>query len=93
MPTVPVAVVARGVDEVSALVIVIAAAVAGVIVLALSPRLTIPVVVVVDTTIFRFGIRGSSARMRWVQTFTSPTLTACAHSTCRLVMACFSLAS
>jgi Kef-type K+ transport system membrane component KefB len=38
--------VAAGVDETSALVIVIAAAVAGVIVLALSPRLTIPVVVV-----------------------------------------------
>ncbi|HSD22803.1 MAG TPA: cation:proton antiporter, partial [Solirubrobacterales bacterium] len=37
---------AAGVDETSALVIVIAAAVAGVIVLALSPRLTIPVVVV-----------------------------------------------
>ncbi|HET9120045.1 MAG TPA: cation:proton antiporter [Solirubrobacterales bacterium] len=37
--------VAAGVDETSALVIVIAAAVAGVIVLALSPRLTIPVVV------------------------------------------------
>jgi Kef-type K+ transport system membrane component KefB len=38
--------VAAGVDETSALVIVIAAAVAGVIVLAVSPRLTIPVVVV-----------------------------------------------
>jgi Kef-type K+ transport system membrane component KefB len=38
--------VAAGVDETSALVIVIAAAVAGVIVLAISPRLTIPVVVV-----------------------------------------------
>src|SRR5262245_1184892 len=38
--------VAAGVDETSALVIVIAAAFAGVIVLALSPRLTIPVVVV-----------------------------------------------
>jgi len=36
-----------------------------------------PVVVVVETTIFRFGTRGSSARMSWVQTFTSPTLTAC----------------
>src|SRR3954467_2201054 len=38
--------VAAGVDERSALVIVIAAAVAGIVVLALSPRLTIPVVVV-----------------------------------------------
>jgi Kef-type K+ transport system membrane component KefB len=38
--------VAAGVDETSALVIVIAAALAGVIVLALSPRLAIPVVVV-----------------------------------------------
>ena len=38
--------VAAGVDETSALVIVIAAALAGLIVLALSPRLTIPVVVV-----------------------------------------------
>jgi len=38
--------VAAGVDETSALVIVIAAAVAGLIVLLLSPRLTIPVVVV-----------------------------------------------
>ena len=37
---------AAGVDETSALVIVIAAAVAGVIVLAISPRLAIPVVVV-----------------------------------------------
>jgi Kef-type K+ transport system membrane component KefB len=46
MSQVPVAVVARGVDEVSALVIVLAAAVAGVIVLAVSPRLTIPVVVI-----------------------------------------------
>src|SRR3954451_5201771 len=40
------AAVAAGVDETSALVIVIAAAVAGIVVLALSPRLTIPVVVV-----------------------------------------------
>src|SRR5258706_16127715 len=38
-------VVAAGVDETSALVMVIAAAVAAVIVLAVSPRLTIPVVV------------------------------------------------
>src|SRR4051795_13392568 len=38
--------VAAGVDETSALVIVIAAALAGVTVLALSPKLTIPVVVV-----------------------------------------------
>src|SRR5829696_8267378 len=38
--------VAAGVDETSALVIVIAAALSGLIVLALSPRLTIPVVVV-----------------------------------------------
>ena len=38
--------VAAGVDETSALVIVIAAAVAGLIVLAVSPRLTIPVVVI-----------------------------------------------
>ena len=42
----PLGTVAASVDEVSALVIVIAAAIAGVIVLALSPRLTIPVVVV-----------------------------------------------
>jgi Kef-type K+ transport system membrane component KefB len=46
MGQLPLGVVAQGVDEVSALVIVVAAAVAGVIVLALSPRLTIPVVVV-----------------------------------------------
>ncbi|HEX3292145.1 MAG TPA: cation:proton antiporter [Solirubrobacterales bacterium] len=38
--------VAAGVDETSALVIVIAAAVAGLIVLTLSPRVTIPVVVI-----------------------------------------------
>jgi Kef-type K+ transport system membrane component KefB len=42
----PLGTVAAGVDETSALVIVIAAALAGVIVLALSPKLTIPVVVV-----------------------------------------------
>ncbi len=35
-----------------------------------------PVVVVVETTIFRLGSRGSSARMSWVQMLTSPTLTA-----------------
>ncbi|MFL5834687.1 MAG: cation:proton antiporter [Solirubrobacterales bacterium] len=46
MTGLPLGTVAAGVDETSALVIVIAAAVAGVIVLALSPRLTIPVVVV-----------------------------------------------
>jgi Kef-type K+ transport system membrane component KefB len=46
MMELPLGTVAAGVDETSALVIVIAAAVAGVIVLALSPRLTIPVVVV-----------------------------------------------
>jgi Kef-type K+ transport system membrane component KefB len=46
MAQLPLGAVASGVDETSALVIVIAAAVAGVIVLALSPRLTIPVVVV-----------------------------------------------
>ena len=46
MDYLPLGTVAAGVDETSALVIVIAAAVAGVIVLALSPRLTIPVVVV-----------------------------------------------
>jgi Kef-type K+ transport system membrane component KefB len=46
MAQLPLGTVAAGVDETSALVIVIAAAVAGVIVLALSPRLTIPVVVV-----------------------------------------------
>jgi Kef-type K+ transport system membrane component KefB len=46
MAQLPIGTVAAGVDETSALVIVIAAATAGVIVLALSPRLTIPVVVV-----------------------------------------------
>jgi Kef-type K+ transport system membrane component KefB len=46
MAQLPLGTVAAGVDETSALVIVIAAAVAGVIVLALSPRLTIPVVVI-----------------------------------------------
>jgi Kef-type K+ transport system membrane component KefB len=46
MAQLPIGTVAAGVDETSALVIVIAAAIAGVIVLALSPRLTIPVVVV-----------------------------------------------
>jgi Kef-type K+ transport system membrane component KefB len=46
MADLPLGTVAAGVDETSALVIVIAAAIAGVIVLALSPRLTIPVVVV-----------------------------------------------
>ena len=46
MPQLPTGVmVAAGVDETSALVMVIAAAVAAVIVLAVSPRLTIPVVV------------------------------------------------
>ncbi len=52
-----------------------------------------PVVVVVETTILRFGRRGSSARMSWVQMLTSPTLTACIQSVCRLVMACLSLVS
>jgi Kef-type K+ transport system membrane component KefB len=46
MADLPLGTVAAGVDETSALVIVIAAAIAGVIVLALAPRLTIPVVVV-----------------------------------------------
>src|SRR4051795_9101223 len=47
MPELPTAVtVAAGVDETSALVMVIAAALAGVIVLTMAPRLTIPVVVV-----------------------------------------------
>jgi Kef-type K+ transport system membrane component KefB len=46
MGQLPLGTVAAGVDETSALVIVIAAALAGVIVLALSPKLTIPVVVV-----------------------------------------------
>ncbi|HEY6636718.1 MAG TPA: cation:proton antiporter [Solirubrobacterales bacterium] len=46
MTQLPLGTVAAGVDEGSALVIVIAAAVAGVIVLAVSPRLAIPVVVV-----------------------------------------------
>ena len=46
MPPLPIGVtVAAGVDETSALVMVIAAAVAAVIVLAVSPRVTIPVVV------------------------------------------------
>jgi Kef-type K+ transport system membrane component KefB len=46
MAQLPIGTVAASVDETSALVIVIAAAISGVIVLALSPRLTIPVVVV-----------------------------------------------
>jgi Kef-type K+ transport system membrane component KefB len=46
MDHLPLGTVAAGVDETSALVIVMAAAFAGVIVLALSPKLTIPVVVV-----------------------------------------------
>jgi Kef-type K+ transport system membrane component KefB len=46
MAQLPLGTVAAGVDETSALVIVIAAAVAAVIVLALSPRIAIPVVVV-----------------------------------------------
>jgi Kef-type K+ transport system membrane component KefB len=46
MAQMPLGTVAAGVDETSALVIVIAAALAGVIVLVLSPKLTIPVVVV-----------------------------------------------
>jgi Kef-type K+ transport system membrane component KefB len=46
MAQLPLGTVAAGVDETSALVIVIAAALAGMIVLALSPRLAIPVVVV-----------------------------------------------
>ena len=45
MVQVPLGTVAAGVDETSALVIVIAAAVAGTIVLALAPKVTIPVVV------------------------------------------------
>jgi Kef-type K+ transport system membrane component KefB len=45
MPALPLGTVAAGVDETSALVLVIAAATAAVIVMALSPRLTIPVVV------------------------------------------------
>jgi Kef-type K+ transport system membrane component KefB len=45
MAQLPLGTVAAGVDETSALVIVIAAAVAGVIVLAVSPKVTIPVVV------------------------------------------------
>jgi hypothetical protein len=51
-----------------------------------------PVVVVVETTILRFGIRFSSAAMSWVAMLTSPTLTAWIQRTCRLVMACFTLA-
>src|ERR1035441_1813805 len=50
-----------------------------------------PVVVVVETTILRFGRSGSSARMSWVQTLTSPTLTACIQSVSRLVSACLRL--
>jgi Kef-type K+ transport system membrane component KefB len=46
MPPLPLGTVAAGVDETSALVIVIAAAVAAMIALAVSPRLTIPVVVI-----------------------------------------------
>ena len=46
MAQLPIGTVAAGVDETSALVIVLAAAVAGVFVLAISPRLAIPVVVV-----------------------------------------------
>src|SRR3954466_12541276 len=45
MPDLPIATVAAGVDETSALVMVMAAAVAAMIVLALSPRVAIPVVV------------------------------------------------
>jgi Kef-type K+ transport system membrane component KefB len=45
MPHLPIATVAAGVDETSALVIVIAAATAGVIALAVSPKVVIPVVV------------------------------------------------
>jgi Kef-type K+ transport system membrane component KefB len=45
MPELPLGTVAAGVDETSALVIVMAAAVAALIVLLVSPRLTIPVVV------------------------------------------------
>src|SRR3954462_3444918 len=45
MPQLPIATVAAGVDETSALVMVVAAAVAAMIVLAVSPKLTIPVVV------------------------------------------------
>jgi Kef-type K+ transport system membrane component KefB len=45
MPQLPIASVAAGVDETSALVIVVAAAVAAMIVLIVSPKLTIPVVV------------------------------------------------
>ena len=50
-----------------------------------------PVVVVVDTTTLRLGTRGSSARMSCVQTFTSPTLTACIQMTTRFVIACLML--
>src|SRR3954469_13154622 len=46
MAQLPLGTVAAGVDETSALVIVIAAALAGMIVLAVSPKLAIPVVVV-----------------------------------------------
>ena len=46
MAQLPLWTVAAGIDETSALVMVIAAAIAGVLVLALAPRLTIPVVVV-----------------------------------------------
>src|SRR3954465_5848475 len=45
MPQLPIATVAAGVDETSALVMVIAAAVAAMIVLAVSPRVALPVVV------------------------------------------------
>ena len=52
-----------------------------------------PVVVVVDTMILRFGSRGSRARMSCEQTLTSPTLTACIQRTCRLVMDCLNFES
>ena len=52
-----------------------------------------PVLVVVETTSFRLGRRGSSARMSWVQRSTSPMLTACIHRVSRLVMACLSFVS
>ena len=47
-----------------------------------------PVDVVVLTTIFKLGTRGSMDLMSWVQMLTSPTLTAWNQMMCRFVRAC-----
>ena len=52
-----------------------------------------PVEVVQETTILAFGTRGSSALISWVQSPTSPTLTACSQIIWRLVSACLMAAS